>query len=125
MRRNIWNTQETNALNFEACEWPKNIETNLIPLKKFVQELLHRSRFQLAAHYKPQSVTLKQYDIKSKLHKTMNKVVAAFAVIKSTMTVGLSSTRLLSTVAAIAIQRNGPTTLSAAPMPKTKAKAIY
>jgi hypothetical protein len=37
-------TQETNALNFETCEWPGNVETDLIPLKKFVQELLRRSR---------------------------------------------------------------------------------
>jgi hypothetical protein len=38
-------TQETNALNFETCGWPGNVETDLIPLKKLIQELLHRSHF--------------------------------------------------------------------------------
>jgi hypothetical protein len=37
-------TQETNALNFETCEWSAKVETDLIPLKKFVQELLRGSK---------------------------------------------------------------------------------
>src|ERR1700742_581756 len=89
--------QEANALNFETCEWLVNVEIDLIPLKKFVQELLHRSRstcstLQTAICY------MEAIQNKIKIAQDNNMAVTIFVVYKSTTTVGLSSTKLLSTI---------------------------